>query len=170
MQLRPLHMVLVKCSNLQPLFGHCVGLGTTPRITITTHRAHDALPVWYLGGKLAEDGITLTSEQQIKIAQQELAILFPSLDLSTAQWASFYVDRAEAKQAGNSKPNTVTVFAQNNFITAWPTKLALAPLLASEILATLQIQNIQPNVNLSTENINNLPSPKIAVPIWDQLL
>ena len=170
MQLRPLHMVLVKDLNLPAIFGHCVDLSFTPRITITTHTARNGLPVWYLGGKLAENGIHLTSEQQINIARQELKILFPQLDLSAAQWASFYVDRAEAKQLDGSKPNSASILVKNNYITAWPTKLALAPVLAEQIYNNLQTQQINPNTNLSNTKFTNIAPPTIAAPIWDQLL
>lgn len=169
MQLRPLHMVLVKNFNLAPIYGHCVGLGATPRITITTHIANDHTPVWYLGGKLAEDGVELDSAQQIIKAKEELAILFPKLDLSAAKWASFYVDRAEHKQDNGSKPNSATVFNNHNAIIAWPTKLALAPILSDDIIEILKQQNILPQHNLP-DNINNLPQPQISTPIWDQLL
>jgi glycerol-3-phosphate dehydrogenase len=37
MQRRPLHMVLVKTPFDIPLYAHCLGLGTKPRIKITTH-------------------------------------------------------------------------------------------------------------------------------------
>jgi len=99
MQLRPLHMVMVKSPQLDKLYGHCIAMGTTPRITITTHTAQDGTPVWYLGGKLAEDGVKLETEKQISKAQKELKDIFPKLDLHDAKWASFFVSRAEAKQA-----------------------------------------------------------------------
>lgn len=167
MQLRPLQMVLVKSNNLPPLFGHCISLGTTPRITITTHIADDNIPVWYLGGKIAEDGINLDSAELITLAKQELTALFPKLDLSDATWASFFVDRAEYKQANGSKPNGATVFDKNNYITAWPTKLALSPVLTEEILNILQQQNITPRVSTAE---HKLPAPQIAKPIWDKIL
>lgn len=170
MQLRPLHMVLVKCKSLLPLYGHCVGLSTVPRITITTHTSHDHTPVWYLGGKIAEDGVHRTTEQQIDYAKKELAALFPSLDLTTAEYATFFVDRAEAKQADGSKPTTTTVFSTNNYITAWPTKLALAPILTAQILDILNTSNVVPGVTNTSLAIENLPQPTLAIPIWDQLL
>lgn len=168
MQLRPLHMVLVKSKNLLPVYGHCVGLTTIPRITITTHTAHDHTPVWYLGGKIAEDGTHKTAEQQIATTKQELAILFPSLDLNDAEYATCFVDRAEAKQADGTKPTSATVFNSNNYITAWPTKLALAPILAQQILKQLQTEQIVPMY--ANTDLENLPQPEIATPIWDQLL
>jgi hypothetical protein len=170
MQLRPLQMVMVKSRNLPPLYGHCLGLGVTPRLTITTHIAKDHTPVWYLGGKIAEDGVKKTSKQLIDFAKQELATLFPKLDLTTAEYATFFVDRAEAAQANGSKPNSTTIFNSNNHITAWPTKLAFAPLLAQQILNTLKESNITPKFEEQSLSTHNLPTPAIALPIWDQLL
>jgi glycine/D-amino acid oxidase-like deaminating enzyme len=170
MQRRPLQMVMVKDSKLSTLYGHCVGLSSTPLVTVTTHIAKDGVPVWYLGGKLAEEGANIDPAQQIKIAKQEIAKLFPEVDLRAAKWVSFYVDRAEAKQAGGGKPNSTTVFAQNNFIIAWPTKLALAPILADEVSQILEKENIKPKIALNMADMHRFSAPTIAQPIWDQLL
>mgnify|MGYP003452069521 FL=1 len=167
-QLRPLQMVLVKDKNLLPLYGHCIGLGSTPRLTITTHVASDQMPVWYLGGKLAEDGVQKTASQQIEYTKQELVALFPRLDLSAAQYATLAIDRAEAKQDNGLKPDSVTIFNTHNYITAWPTKLALAPILAQEIITQIKAANIKPQ-QPSLEKIN-LVQPGFAEPIWEQVL
>lgn len=169
MQTRPLHMVLVKCKSLLPIYGHCVGFGTVPRLTVTTHTAKDHTPVWYLGGKLAEDGVKRTTEKQIACAKEELADIFPNIDLVNAEFASFFVDRAEAKQADGSKPNSVSMFNINNHITAWPTKLAMAPILTQQIIARLQKDNITPK-HAAQSTFDMLPRPSIATPIWDQIL
>lgn len=166
MQLRPLHMVMVKSKQLAKLYGHCVAMGTLPRITITTHIAHDGVPVWYLGGKLAEDGVNLDQSTQIKKAQQELADIFPQLDLHNANWASFLVDRAEAKQPNGTKPDSATVLSEKDKIIAWPTKLALAPVLADQICAILKQENIKPKYPMP--DLSGFPKAQIATPIWDQ--
>ena len=54
MQRRPLHMIIAKGPGLKPLYAHCLGGGTKPRITVTTHPAADGQWVWYLGGDIAE--------------------------------------------------------------------------------------------------------------------
>src|SRR3990167_609081 len=48
MQLRPLHMVIAKHHFSHPLYAHCLGLGTVPRLSITTHQAFDGKQVWYI--------------------------------------------------------------------------------------------------------------------------
>jgi glycerol-3-phosphate dehydrogenase len=76
-QRRPLHMVLAKTDFSYAVYAHCLGLGTTPRITITTHQSRDGKTVWYLGGQIAEEGVKYDAETQIKIARKELQDLFP---------------------------------------------------------------------------------------------
>ncbi len=95
-QLRPLHQVMVCDDALPPLFAHAVSLGTAdkPRLTITTHRTNSGHPVWYLGGELAETGVTRDESGQIEAARQELASLFPWMDFSRASCATHLVDRA----------------------------------------------------------------------------
>lgn len=169
MQQRPLQMVLVKSQNLLPLYGHCVGLNTVPRMTITTHTARNNTPVWYLGGKIAEEGVNRTIDEQIEFTEKELAEIFPRLDFADAQYATCFIDRAEAKQADGSKPTSTTTFFSNNYITAWPTKLALAPILTQQIITQLNAEEIKPQHG-SLELIANLPRPTISKPIWDELL
>lgn len=77
MQRRPLHMVLVKLPFDYPLYAHCMGLGTRPRVTITTHHLQNGSAVWYIGGQLAEDGVERDSASQIRAAREELCALSP---------------------------------------------------------------------------------------------
>lgn len=169
MQLRPLHMVVMKHDLPYSLFAHCLGLSAVPRITITTHQADDGKFVWYLGGQIAEEGVKRTSEEQIKVIKKELKELFPWLDFSTAQYASFFVDRAEDQQPGGKRPDSCTCKEIGNMVIAWPTKLALAPLLANEIIACLVREEIKPTF-ADIRELRAWPMPAIATPIWDQLL
>src|SRR5690606_1547221 len=78
MQRRPLHMVMLKAPTLKPLYAHCLGGGTKPRVTVTSHPAADGQWVWYLGGDLAEaEGVARDEARQIAAAKQELAELVP---------------------------------------------------------------------------------------------
>jgi glycerol-3-phosphate dehydrogenase len=94
MQRRPLHMVLAKHHFPDPLFAHCLGFGSVPRITITTHQAHDGKTVWYMGGQIAEEGVKRTAAEQIEVARKELKELLPWLDFSNVEFAAFMVERA----------------------------------------------------------------------------
>ena len=165
MQLRPLRMVYVKADQMPPFHSHCIGMSATPRITITSHTTKDGQGVWYLGGKLAEDGINRDPNDQIKIAKQELSYLFPWLDLTNGSYGSFVVDRAEATQPLGLKPETESVFAANNFIIGWPTKLALAPMLSKKISTILKEDGISPGA-IGTA-LTNFPKPTIARMPWE---
>ena len=166
-QLRPLHMVLVKGPTLKPLYAHCLGGGPKPRVTVTTHPAADGQWVWYLGGDLAEaDGVTRDETSQIKAAQKELSDLLPWVDLSSAQWATLRVERAEPAQSGLVRPDNAFVHEQNKLLVGWPTKLALAPDFADRVLAALSRDGIQPTPHAP---LPELPRPAIAAPAWEEL-
>ncbi|MCW5584239.1 MAG: FAD-dependent oxidoreductase [Gammaproteobacteria bacterium] len=165
MQRRPLHMVLVKTSFHYPLYAHCLGLGSRPRLTVTTHHAQDGSTIWYLGGLLAEDGEGRDSQAQIEAARKELNALFPWLDFSAAQFATFTVDRAEPLQKSGFKPESSYTKVIQNMIIAWPTKLALAPKLAEDILSHLQ-QAISPQCS-DVQELRSWPMPPLAEPIWE---
>ncbi len=168
MQRRPLHMVLVKGPTLKPLYAHCLGGGTKPRITVTTHPAADGQWVWYLGGDLAEaDGVAREPEAQIAVARKELEALLPWVDLSQAQWATLRVDRAEPAQSGLVRPDNAFLDSQKRLMVGWPTKLALAPDFADRVLSALSREGIHPTPQPALANV---PKPPIAVPVWDQLL
>jgi glycerol-3-phosphate dehydrogenase len=170
MQLRPLQMAMVKLAMPSPFFAHCVDNGTSPRITITTHPTQDGKTVWYLGGQLAEDGAKRTTTEQIACAKKELGALFPWLDLSGSTWASFFVNRAEPKQPDGKRPENPFVETLGNIMTAWPTKLALAPMLSDLILMQLKQQNIQPSQTIDEAKslLSHLAKPAIALPPWEQ--
>ena len=134
MQLRPLKMVMVRGGINEKIFAHCMGAGINPRVTITSHMDNQNNIVWYIGGQLAEDGVRRSDDEQITRARQELAALIPWQKLDSAQWAILDIDRAEVRHADGHRPDTFYIEQQGNIITAWPTKLALAPLLASELV------------------------------------
>lgn len=168
MQRRPLHMVLVKTPFDYPLYAHCLGLGTRPRITITTHHTQDGRAIWYLGGQLSEDGVGRDSHTQIQAAREELRSLFPWLDFSNAEFTTFTVDRAEPLQKNGFKPDTSYTKNIANMTIAWPTKLALAPKLASEIIQHFSAEKITPQL-FDTRELRAWPMPPLARPIWEDM-
>ena len=54
----------------------------------------------------------------------------------------FRVNRAEPSTNEGNRPDTAFVTKCNNLIVAWPTKLALAPALADQILPMLEINPV----------------------------
>ncbi len=165
MQRRPLHMVLVKTPFNAPLYAHCLGLGSRPRITVTTHFLQDGQTVWYLGGLLSEEGVGKTSSEQIAAAKAELTSLFPWLNFADAEFATFMIDRAEPLQGNGLKPETSFTRTVKNITIAWPTKLALAPKLATEILKP--INELTPQW-FDTREMRSWPMPPLARPVWEE--
>ncbi|WP_061237423.1 FAD-binding oxidoreductase [Ectopseudomonas composti] len=167
-QLRPLHMVLAKGPALKPLYAHCLGGGSKPRVTVTTHPAADGQWVWYLGGDLAEaDGVGRDEAAQIQAAQKEMASLLPWVDQSQTRWATLRVDRAEPAQSGLVRPDNAFLAEQRRLLVGWPTKLALAPDFADRVLATLKRDNVQPAGHAA---LPELPRPALGQPVWEALL
>lgn len=142
MQLRPLKMVMLRGGLSDMIFAHCMGASVNPRITITSNLDEQGEVVWYLGGQLAEDGVNRTDAEQIEQAKMELSKLIPWLDQSKCQWATLDIDRAEVKKAGTKRPDTFCVEQQEKLITAWPTKLALSPMMAERILEIIDNEKI----------------------------
>lgn len=164
MQRRPLHMVCVKPNFDHTLYAHCLGFSQRPRLTITTHFLSDGSPIWYLGGLLAENGVTRDAHAQIKAAKKELAELFPWLDFSDAHFETFMVDRAEPWQKNGMKPEAAYIKKFKNKMVVWPTKLALTPKLADEVLKQLNFTASQ-----CAHAQYQLPSASFAPPIWETL-
>lgn len=143
MQRRPLKMVIVRGGLQDVIYAHCMGASVNPRVTITSHFDKQGDIVWYLGGQLAEDGVNRSDTEQINLAKKELAELIPWLDLSSSQWAVLDIDRAEVMKEGSKRPDTFFAEGINDVITAWPTKMALAPVLAEHIIGMVKDANIE---------------------------
>ncbi len=168
MQRRPLHMVIVKAPTLKPLYAHCLGGGTKPRITVTSHPTADGEWVWYLGGDLAEaDGVARDEATQIAAAKKELAELVPWIDLSSAQWATLRIDRAEPAQSALARPDNAFLAEQGRLLVGWPTKLALSPDFSDRVEAALARDGIRP---ANHPALPQLPRPPLTGPFWEGLL
>lgn len=163
-QRRPLHQVMVRLPRLPSLYGVCMGGGPKPLLVATTHRHSNGETVWYLGGELAESGVNRDPAAQIAAARERLDDLFPWMDWTGAQWATWRGDRAEpARDDGARAPGAVAV-RTGNVITAWPSKLALAPALADQVVDLLA--DLAP-ASAQTTFPDLLPRPAIARPPWE---
>lgn len=143
MQRRPLHMVMLR-GPLPSLYGHCLGAGANPRLTVTTHPLGDGDMVWYLGGDVAEQGVKRTDDEQIAAARSELQALLPWVDLTRTRWATLRVDRAEVATADGKRPDDCFLHHQDRLFTVWPTKLVLAPRLADRCLEAIESSGLRP--------------------------
>ena len=165
MQLRPLKMVMLRGKLLEKIYAHCLEANINPRATITSHDDSQGNTVWYMGGQLAEEGINRTNEEQIKVAKEEFNELLPWLDFSDIEWACLDISRAEPKMDKGKRPDTSFYTVKENIITAWPTKLALAPKLSADILGYIKSENILVS---GTTEFPNFPHPEYAVLPWQE--
>jgi glycerol-3-phosphate dehydrogenase len=174
MQRRALHMVLVR-GDLPLLNGHCVD-GAKTRVTITSDEDSAGRIVWQIGGQLAEEGVRLEPDRLIEFARRELFAVLPKWQPSRLEWSTYRIDRAEARTPDGSRPNDVQLMQENNVLTAWPTKLVLAPRLAERVLEeigpgpTPGTSGILPNTisdfQASLSELN-WPAPNVALPPWE---
>jgi hypothetical protein len=171
MQRRPLHMLMVR-GKLPELFGHCVG-GARPRITVTTAMDSAGRTVWQVGGQLAEDGVNLGRAELAQHALRELRECIPGVDLSQAECSSYRVNRAEAATTTGQLPDDVHIVREQNVITAWPTKLALAPRLAERIVQQLYKSSEKAWTSPAVSGAARAPlgiavaMPPVAKPPWE---
>jgi len=166
MQRRGLHMVLAR-GDLPVLNGHCVD-GMHTRATITTARDGVGRTVWQIGGQIAEDGVRMQPDQLIGHAVDELRGMLPGIDPGCASWATCRVDRAEGLTKHGLRPAGVVVSREGNTITAWPTKMVLAPVMAE------QIRRLLPDPKATApppqDIIDSWPRPDVARPPWEEAL
>ena len=169
MQIRPLHMPMVRLSHPEPIYAHCLGTTPVPKMTITSHPDKDGKWVWYLGGGIAEDGVKLSEEKLIATAKTQLANLLPWVNLDDAQWGTLHVNRAEPKQNKLLRPDAAYCQPVNNGIVSWPTKLALAPNLADEVIRLLEEAGVAPSAG-AVEVPGSLVQPEICPNFWSDTL
>ena len=169
MQLRPLKMVVMRGGPNYALndmvYAHCLGASVNPRITITSHRDKQGNIVWYMGGQLAEEGVNKSDAELIQATKSELKELIPWLELKGAEWGVLEINRAEIKKPGTTRPDNFSIVNDKNVITAWPTKMALAPVLADAVYEIVSKENIKPDPDLS---LPDWQPPMYAEYPWDE--
>ena len=168
MQLRPLHMAMVAHDQAADLYAHCIGTSSKPLITVTTHPGAGDRKTWYLGGDLAETSNELGPEQLIIRAKQTLAELLPWVQLNNPSWGTVRVNRAEPSQPGRKRPDKSFLEQRGRFLVAWPTKLALAPDLADQVLEKITDHSAGPVPNLPLL-CERLTPAKIGTTPWESL-
>ncbi len=164
MQRRPLHMVMAR-GALPTLNGHCIDGGHT-RVTITTNTDAAGRTIWQIGGQVSEDGVAMEPADLIAHAQREVRAVLPGIDLSTAQWTTHRVDRAEGKMPTGQRPQSVQILREGNVLTAWPTKLVLAPVLAAKISEQMHTPSGAGALDLAA--LADWPRPEVAKPPWEE--
>lgn len=169
MERRTVHMVLIKHPALPPLYAHCLGNSTKPRLTITSHPTRDGSRVWYVGGELAEEGAQRDDRLQIEHAQRELKELLPWIDLRGARFKTLKLDRILPDgERGLFKPEHAFVEPRGNNIVTWPCKMTLAPNLGRQVLSLLEKEGMKPE-HPPLEEALPLLYPETGQPAWETL-
>ncbi|MDF1657559.1 MAG: FAD-dependent oxidoreductase [Verrucomicrobiales bacterium] len=162
MQRRPLHQLIVRKKGLPNLYSVCVGTGPKPPMVTTTHHDSEGRTVWYIGGDIAEQaGVARSEAEQIEAGKAIFAKLLPWVDLEGADWFTWRGDRAEPHTGTGDRPPGAYLKRVGNVLIAWPTKLALAPNLADQVLRDTEGGD-------SVETIQfDLPRPDLGAAPWD---
>jgi glycerol-3-phosphate dehydrogenase len=164
MQRRPLHMVMVRGAALPELNGHCTD-GAKTRVTITTDRDRAGRVVWQVGGQIAEQGVELEPAALVERATAELAACLPAFAAASVELATYRIDRAE-HASGGKRPDDISVLVDDAVITAWPTKLALAPRLALDVATRL---DAPAGLTAAASALPaDWPRPDVAPPPWEE--
>lgn len=161
-QLRPLNMIMVRGAP-RMLYAHYFYERFRPRVTITSHILNGEI-IWYIGGGMAEKAVGMNDEQAAAWARHELEAIFPEYNWANKQYACHYVVRGEPASEDGRLPNGPRFISQGNIATAWPTKLALAPLLADNLIEWLKSQGVHPS---GRSSMLGYPAPEIAKFPWE---
>ncbi len=168
MQRRPLQMVLVR-GNLPMFQGHCVD-GAKTRMTITSEVTTTGDVVWQLGGQIAELGVSMSPEQLVQHAENELRAILPELKMDSLKFATYQVDRAEKQSRLGMRPDSPQVLMHKNLLTCWPTKLAFAPRAAEMIEQKISSElNLKPSLIPGNASLSwkDWPIPEVAKSPWE---
>jgi glycerol-3-phosphate dehydrogenase len=165
MQVRPLHMVMVRgrAGRLPVFNGHCID-GKRTRVTITSASDSMGRMIWQVGGQIAEDGVAMGPRELCLHARAELGRVLRSVDFQGVEWGTYRVDRAEAATAGGIRPETAHVSREGNVLTCWPTKLVLVPAMAQLAVGQLGSPG---GVGGDWGLIGDWPRPAVAKPPWE---
>jgi glycine/D-amino acid oxidase-like deaminating enzyme len=166
-QRRPLRQLMVKPMPFA-LYGHGITTSYKPRVTVTSYPLQSGGYVWYLGGAIADDTLTLTKDDAIAYAKREMLALFGHLDWTGKQWATWYGVRSEAHSQNGRLPSGPVVQEYGNALVVWPTKLTLTPLLGDQVLTRLAEKGVMPRyLKPASETFKLVPLPLASFP-WEQ--
>jgi len=139
---RPLHQALVRVAEPASVFAHCIldGHGTAPAMTVTSHGT-----VLSVGGRVADEGVGRTQDEQVRRVRSLFAQALPGVDLGHAGFNTFTAIRAEpaapaSPDQGRSHIRDIEnafVMRKGNCLLCWPVKLSLAPRLGDLVVESL---------------------------------
>lgn len=162
MQLRPLHQLVIRKPGLPDFFSVCIGNSPKPPLVSTTHLDSKGRTVWYIGGDIAEtEGVARNETEQIRAGKELFQKVMPWIDLTGAEWFGVRVDRAEPFTGSGNRPPGAFCQVVGNVLVTWPTKLALAPELADQVLNQVTKPHSAEIIQL------DLPHPGLGKAPWD---
>lgn len=175
-QVRPLRMAMLRgpaagVGALPELFGHCVD-GSRTRVTVTSAIDAAGHRVWQIGGEVAEAGVKMTDVREfLAHARSEVEAAIPGLDRSRCSWSLYDAPRAEAATASGRRPDDAVVLVEGAIITAWPTKLALAPRVATLVGEAIERLGIEPSGGAEPQSVHEEEGGAgeiaVAAPPWE---
>jgi glycine/D-amino acid oxidase-like deaminating enzyme len=167
MQRRPLRVALVR-GPLPQLNGHCVE-GTRTKVTITSAVDAHGRTVWQLGGQLSEDGVGMETHAFLRHARAELAAALSGWQAGEVEWTAYCLNRAEGFAGEGLLPSDVQIVRDGPVITAWPTKLVLAPRLGQRVLEIVGTLGGEDAQNWRRELAQQRwPAPAVACAPWEE--
>jgi hypothetical protein len=125
--------------------------------------------VWQIGGDVAERGASMSSDDTIAMAKRHLQEAMPTLTNATLDALDFgTVDapRFEGKTDQGHRPETPTLIIEGRVCTGWPSKLALAPLLADQIASHVSEQVPTEQASAFEPVPATVPRPQVAHGPW----
>lgn len=172
LQRRPLKQVYLGHPELPEFWAHCIDRQQT-RATFTTHPSEIYERVWQIGGTIAEEGVKMRSKEMGRFVRKELSEILSGLELpDDVEIGTFSVDRAEPATEKGQRPSGTGLYTNGRIITAYPTKLVLAPQLAQEVYESVSSLGISKKDNVPdgpferrTEVIADYPWDKMALEV-----
>ena len=157
----PLSILMIR-GHLPDLNGFCLK-GTKAQAVVTTQRVHAHEAVWQVASECIaapyEDPAAFQAEML-----NELRDALPGFAWPTVRIGSYVANRAEGPMVSGARSSDVQILAEGNVITAWPTKLVLAPRLAERVLRILPVPN---GGSDTASSFADWPRPRVAEYPWD---
>jgi len=163
-QRRPLRQIMVRAVPYA-LYGHGIVGKPKPRMTVTAHPNGRDGYVWYLGGNVAEEAAGMDEDAALRFAQKELQDVFPDIDWTNKEWATWAGDRAEPYDTDGTLPPGPFVQQRGKILIAWPTKLTFAPALSDNVFEWLKDKDITPTAKDAPPA--ELPPAEIGTYPWE---
>ena len=162
-QRRPLRQIMVR-GVPYALFGHGIVGQPKPRLTVTSHADDQGGYVWYLGGAIAENTVTMPESQAIAFAVAELSDIFPQINWAEKEYATWLGDRAEPYDDSGQLPPGPLLHQRGRVLLTWPTKLTFVPALSDRVMEWLRGKDILPEWN---DALPDFPTADIGSYPWE---